>query len=232
MNKHVSALLVGVSAGTLASLILFLKGLGIYEIGSYFFFWIGVSLIWSFIHSGISGWLKGLLLAEIFAVPLIILTIGSYQGESLVYIILNVVLINAFIGAAVGYFNGLSYAGLPAQAQYVKDAQMKISVALLSGFAAFLLNLIPILLNGEGVFLMLSNLISWLALSVIISLSSVRLKGWLTGFIVVELAILPVALVFFEQKQLSGILTVISTGILGATLGAFNGKYAKAVVWK
>jgi hypothetical protein len=232
MNKHVSALFVGVSAGFLASAIVFLKGLDMFEIASYFVFWISISLIWSFMYPGKRGWLKGLLLAEIFAVPIILLTIGSYPGGSLTYIILNIVLINAFIGIAVGYFNGLSVAELPPEAEYSEDILKKIAIAVLSGFGAFLVNLIPITLNGEGPFLMVGNLVSWLAMSVIISLSSVKLKSWLTGFIIAELVALPVALVFLEHNLLSGILTLLATGLLGAALGAFIGKYAKAVIVK
>ena len=232
MKKFVSALIIGICVGLLASLVLFLKGLIIFDILAYFFFWIGLSFIISYTFVDMEGWVKGLLLAELLAIPVFFLSIGSYSGESLVYVIANIVLINGFLGMVTGYFIGVAEEGVDSGAIYAPNVLKKIVIALISGFVAGLFVLVPVTILKEPLSFKVFAVANWIALSIVISFINTRLKKWLSGLILVNLVTIPLVLLFVGHSPRHVVPTLIFSQILGAALGAFNGKYAKAVVPK
>lgn len=227
MKKFRYALVVGALVGILASLIIFFKGLAIYEVLAYFCFWTGLSLLVSYTYFK-AGWLKGLVLSEIFAVPVLLPTISRYQGETLQYIIINIVLINGFLGMVVGYFNGLAAEELGEDASYSGDTLKIIGKAVLSGFAIGLIGLIGISISSAHLPVKFASLFHWMALSVVISFLNVRLKYWLAGMLTVIVVMLPTVVLLMERNPASALSAFLSTAILGAALGAINGKIARA----
>jgi hypothetical protein len=230
LKKFISALTIGACAGLLAALVVFVKGLSLHEILAYFFFWIGLSIVTAYTFTEMGGWLKGLLLAELFASPVFFLTIGSYPRDPLLYILANIILINGFIGTGVGYFNGLAEEEFNEKVVHAGHLLKKLTLAFFSGLVAGSVVAVAISLTHEPWFFKVSGLAHWIVFSTVLSFINVDIKNWLAGLIAAELMMIPVAVLFIQHAPHQVIPVLLVSPVLGAALGAFNEKYAKAVV--
>lgn len=226
MKKFRESLAAGALTGAFAAAIVYLKGLNALESFAYFFFWMGASLIVFYTVTLISGLLKGLIMAEMLAVPVVILSIGSYQGDPLYYVILNIIGINAFLGVVLGYFSGLMEGETAKKDSCGPGVSRKIVISILAGAVAGMATLIPISLAHQPHSIMASSLTHMVMASIIISLSQSPLKGWLTGLIAAGILVLPLALIELSRRPDQAAPMLIFTCVLGAALGIFNKKYA------
>jgi len=227
VRKFKSALVAGALIGTLAAVIVFMKGLNLTEVFAYFFFWIGASLIVSFTTTLVPGWLKGLILAEVLAVPVVVLSIGGYRGDPLYYVVLNIILINGFMGIALGYFAELSAEEPDKRDRLGPGVFRKYVISTLAGAAAGGITLIPIMLSHMPLIMMFSALSQMTMLSLMISYSNSPLKGWQTGLIGAVLTSTPIALIIYSYAPSHCAPMILVTTALGTALGAFNEKYAR-----
>lgn len=230
MKKFAYASGIGICAGFLASMVVFFKGLDTLEVLSYFVFWVGLGFMVAYTHIRMGWWLRGLILAEIFAIPVFLMTLKSFGGESLAYMTANIVLINGFIGITMGYFNGLASDEVNEIVVFSQDYAKKLKISAAAGFLTSLIVLVPMSFYGQSSAAKISAVLHWTVLSLIISSVNINLKGWLVGFIVVELTMIPMAIVYIRQDPLALWPMLIIAGAIGAFLGMFNYRYAKAVI--
>ncbi len=99
------ALGIGIVAGIIDVLPMIRQKLDKYSCISAFVHWIVLGLVIPFVDWSIQPWLKGLVIAELFAIPVVIITYPRDQKA-----ILPILLFSAFLGAGVGsagaYFLG------------------------------------------------------------------------------------------------------------------------------
>jgi hypothetical protein len=97
MKRFFTALLIGVSAGILDVIPMIIQGLNVYACISAFMFWVALGLIIPFVNWNMKAWVKGLLLAELMALPVIILILS----EGIVSV-MPIPVFSAFLGSLVG----------------------------------------------------------------------------------------------------------------------------------
>ena len=103
MNNIFIALLIGVIAGTIDVAPMIIKKFDCYESASVFVHWVVLGLIIPFVSWNISPWLKGLIIAELATLPVMII-VAKNDKISLI----QIVEMTAFLGAGIG-FAGASF---------------------------------------------------------------------------------------------------------------------------
>ena len=99
MKKIFICLLIGIIAGVLDVIPMILMDLNITACVSAFVQWIVLGIFINYIDLSIRSWLKGILVAELAALPILIIV--SAQGYS---DIIPIIISSAILGALVGYF--------------------------------------------------------------------------------------------------------------------------------
>ncbi len=99
MNRLTKAALIGAVAGIVDVAPMIAQGLNWYANASAFAEWIALGIVIPHIDIGLEGWLKGLVVAEMCVVPVMIIV--AMNGLSAV---VPIVLSTAFIGSLVGHF--------------------------------------------------------------------------------------------------------------------------------
>ncbi len=105
MTRLTRAAIIGAAAGILDVAPMIAQGLDWYANTSAFAEWIALGIVIPHVEIGTRGWLKGLLIAELCVVPVMILV--AMNGLSA---IVPIVVSTAFLGSLVGHF-GDKYAG-------------------------------------------------------------------------------------------------------------------------
>jgi len=99
MRRIAKALLIGTIAGVIDAVPMIAQGLNWYAIASAFIQWVVMGIIITHIDIGIKGWLKGLIVAELCAIPIMIIV--SMDGFSA---IIPIIVMTAILGSCIGYF--------------------------------------------------------------------------------------------------------------------------------
>jgi hypothetical protein len=98
MTRLFKAIFLGTIAGILDVIPMAAQGLNWYANISAFIQWIIMGIVISHIEIGLKSWLKGLILAELCAIPIMILV--SMDGFSAV---IPIIVTTAILGSCVGY---------------------------------------------------------------------------------------------------------------------------------
>jgi len=101
MKKLKLALILGISAGIIDVIPMILQGLDWYSNISAFTFWIVMGLVISYISINIKSWIKGLIIAEASAIPIMILVIAQDPKS-----IIPISIMTAILGSLIGFFSG------------------------------------------------------------------------------------------------------------------------------
>jgi hypothetical protein len=97
MKKIGIALLIGIIAGIIDVIPMVLQHLNWYANSSAFAHWVILGLLIPFVTWNLASWLKGIVLAILTAIPVIILTLENGLGS-----VLPILVASAVLGALVG----------------------------------------------------------------------------------------------------------------------------------
>jgi hypothetical protein len=97
MNEILIALIIGIIAGIIDVIPMILQKMNKYANLSAFFHWVVLGLIIPFVDWDISPWLKGLIIAELSAIPILFMVAADDKKA-----ILPISLMSAVLGVAVG----------------------------------------------------------------------------------------------------------------------------------
>jgi hypothetical protein len=97
MNKIFIALIIGIIAGTIDVIPMIIQRIDKYACVSAFIQWIVLGLIIPYVNWDIQPWLKGLIIAEISALPIMIIVFAK-EPKSIV----PIVIFSAILGILVG----------------------------------------------------------------------------------------------------------------------------------
>ena len=100
----------------------------------------------------------------------------------------------------------------------------KILLGLLSGVAAGVLDIIPMIVQKLPIHSILSAFSMWVILGFIINTSMLKMKGVLKGLLLSLLVLLPAAILIGYEEPISLIPISIMTVVLGALLGFVSEK--------
>lgn len=104
MRKILISLFIGFVAGIIDVIPMILQKLDLYSCASAFVQWLVLGVIISHLEIGLKAWLKGLIIAEATAIPILILV-----AKSDVISVLPIMVMSAALGSLVGIF-GEKYA--------------------------------------------------------------------------------------------------------------------------
>ncbi|HBA84613.1 MAG TPA: hypothetical protein DCZ95_11005 [Verrucomicrobia bacterium] len=97
MPKLVISLGIGIVAGIIDVIPMFVQKLDKYSIISAFIHWIVLGFVISYIQIPVASWLKGILIAEMAALPIAVLVLKSDPQS-----VIPILLMSAVLGALVG----------------------------------------------------------------------------------------------------------------------------------
>jgi hypothetical protein len=92
MNKWLATLLCGITAGIIDILPMIIQKLDMYAIVSAFIHWIVVAFVINYVQISLSGWLRGMLIAEAMAAPLIIIVMKTDVSAVVPMLVMSAVL--------------------------------------------------------------------------------------------------------------------------------------------
>lgn len=101
MRKLLMSLLFGMGAGIVDVVPMVLQGLDGYSCSSAFLFWCVQGVVVSYVEMPLSAWLKGVVVAELSALPILAMVAGNDPGA-----MAPIVAMTAGLGAAVGAATG------------------------------------------------------------------------------------------------------------------------------
>jgi len=97
MNKWIFSLICGIVAGVIDIVPMVIQQLDMYSIVSAFVHWIVVAFVVNYVQLSLRGWLKGMLVAEVLAVPVIILVMKTEIDA-----VIPMIIMSAVIGSLLG----------------------------------------------------------------------------------------------------------------------------------
>ncbi len=105
MNKIFIALIIGVVAGIIDVIPMIVQKMDKYANLSAFFHWVVLGLIIPFVSWDIAPWLKGLIIAEMTAIPILLMVIPT-DKKALIPISIMSAILGIGVGLAGFYFIG------------------------------------------------------------------------------------------------------------------------------
>jgi hypothetical protein len=99
MRKFIVSVGLGVSAGVVDLVPMIIQNLEVKACISAFAQWVVLGIFINYIDLGVRSWIKGLLIAEMAVIPILILV--SSEGYTT---IIPILLMTALLGSLVGYF--------------------------------------------------------------------------------------------------------------------------------
>lgn len=98
MSKLYISLAIGAIAGTIDIIPMVIRKIDKYSTISAFTHWIILGFIIAYIQLPLSGWMKGVVIAEIFAIPIVLLVLKDDPKS-----IVPILTMSAILGCAVGF---------------------------------------------------------------------------------------------------------------------------------
>jgi hypothetical protein len=102
-----------------------------------------------------------------------------------------------------------------------------IVIALLIGFVAGIIDVVPMLIQGIATAACISAFIQWIVLGLLIPYVQWNIQPWLKGLIIAELLALPILVLVFAKEPLSIIPIIIFSAILGILVGLAGARFIK-----
>ncbi len=100
MSKLFIAFLLGTAAGILDTIPMLIQNMDPYATASAFMHWVILGMLLPFIQTNIKGWLKGLVLAEVTIIPILLLVMKTEPAS-----LLPIILFSAVLGSLLGFFS-------------------------------------------------------------------------------------------------------------------------------
>lgn len=97
MKKFFMSIVAGVVAGVFDIIPMLIQGLDLYSVASAFFHWVITGFLIFHVQIELRGWLKGLIVGEITAVPVLILILQKDP-----YSVIPIIISSAVLGSIVG----------------------------------------------------------------------------------------------------------------------------------
>jgi hypothetical protein len=104
MKKLLISILIGSLAGIVDVIPMFLQELDWNADLSAFIQWVVLGIVINYIDIGIIGWLRGLIIAELLSIPILLIV-----GTTGITPVVAIIFMTAFLGSLVGHF-GSKYA--------------------------------------------------------------------------------------------------------------------------
>lgn len=101
----------------------------------------------------------------------------------------------------------------------------KFSVALSLGFAAGIVDVIPMLIMNIDMNAIVSAFIHWLVLGIVIPFIKWDMRSWVKGMLVAVISALPIMALVYENGPADLVPIAISSLVLGALIGLFGKKW-------
>ncbi len=98
MGKILLSLLLGAAAGVIDIVPMFLQKLDRHSIISAFIQWLVAAFVITHIQFGVEGWLKGLIVAVLMALPVIVLVMKTDVKS-----VIPILVMSAILGSIVGF---------------------------------------------------------------------------------------------------------------------------------
>jgi len=92
MNNFLIALLIGLSAGIIDALPMIVQKLDKYAVASAFVHWVVLGLIIPFVDWNMAPWLKGLIIGELSAIPVILIIFKQDKKAAIPILAMSAVL--------------------------------------------------------------------------------------------------------------------------------------------
>ncbi|MCP4051178.1 MAG: hypothetical protein GY730_10795 [bacterium] len=103
MSKLIISLLIGVIAGIIDVIPMLIQKLDKYACISAFIHWMVLGIIISYIDLPMSNWLKGIIIAVLSALPIIVI-VAKDDPKSILPILIMSIVLGAFVGITTGKF--------------------------------------------------------------------------------------------------------------------------------
>lgn len=97
MKKFTTSILIGIFAGIIDVIPMIVQKLDWYSNASAFFFWVVMGIIIAHVSIKIKSWLKGLVVALISIIPILII-VASSDPKSIMPIIIMTIILGSLIG--------------------------------------------------------------------------------------------------------------------------------------
>lgn len=101
----------------------------------------------------------------------------------------------------------------------------KISVSILIGIIAGIIDVIPMLMQGLDIYACLSAFTHWVLMGVLISYVKFVLPAWLKGLIIAVCSAIPIMIIVAKEDPISIIPILSMSVILGALVGLATDKF-------
>ncbi len=97
MNKFILALLIGISAGIIDVVPMIIQKVNKYACISAFIHWVVLGIIIPYINWDIQPWLKGLIIAELTTIPIMVIVFETNPKS-----VIPIIIFSAILGILVG----------------------------------------------------------------------------------------------------------------------------------
>lgn len=102
----------------------------------------------------------------------------------------------------------------------------KLALSLVLGCAAGIIDIIPMLIQRLDRYAIVSAFVQWVVLGILIVHCDLKLRPWLSGLVVAELAAIPIVILVAKNDLESVPIILSMTALLGAAVGYF------AMAWR
>jgi hypothetical protein len=100
-----------------------------------------------------------------------------------------------------------------------------ILIALIIGFSAAVIDVVPMIIQRIDRTACISAFVQWIVLGLIIPFVSWDMQPWLKGFVITEMAALPIMVLIFAKEPKSIIPVFIFSAVLGSAVGYAGARF-------
>ena len=102
-----------------------------------------------------------------------------------------------------------------------------VFIALIIGLSAAIIDVVPMIIQRIDKSACISAFVQWIVLGLIIPYVNWDMQPWLKGFIIAELAALPIMILEFAKEPKSVIPIIVFSAILGIAVGLAGARFIK-----
>lgn len=218
MNRMTEALLAGIITGLFNVGVMAFKGMNPFDMLAVLLQYILGGFAVFFVPINLPGWLKGLVVAGICAVPIVIfISLRAPSGSLLTGLILFGV--SGTLGGIYAARSGKNIGVL-----FPKSVVKAVAAGLAAGsFHAFV-----VLLKGAGPEVAIAALIQYIIAANLIFHVPFRADGWLKGLIIGCLCAVPLLIVILRYEPTGSLVSgIVISGIMGSLAGAYWSRQEK-----
>ena len=102
-----------------------------------------------------------------------------------------------------------------------------VFIALLIGFVATTIDVVPMIMQRIDKAACISAFVQWMVLALIIPYVNWYMQPWLKGLLIAEMAAMPILILVFNKEPKSIIPIIVFSAILGAAVGFAGARFIK-----